>query len=78
MNLLTISEVAERLNCSVANVYALIQQGKLRRVPVGAGGKGYRISESALSLFLSQSELEQPIEQTRPIRSQRKLKYLNL
>jgi excisionase family DNA binding protein len=52
--MLRLSQVAERLNCSLSNVYALVEQGKLHAVSVGANGKGYRVSETELELFLSE------------------------
>lgn len=52
--MLRLREVAERLNCSLSNVYALIEQGRLATVSVGAGGKGYRVAEAELQRFLAE------------------------
>jgi excisionase family DNA binding protein len=48
--LLTVNETAQRLGCSTANVYALIQSGELPVVPVGRR-KGYRIDIRDLAQF---------------------------
>ena len=74
--MLTLREVAERLNCSLANVYALIEAGKLSAVCVGARGKGYRVSESALGVFLAENRVETAEEPPKAPRL--KLKHLKL
>jgi len=48
---LTISIVAQRLECSVSNVYNLINSGQLVRTKVGAK-KGYRVYESDLDAYI--------------------------
>jgi excisionase family DNA binding protein len=50
--MLRLSQVAERLNCSVANCYSLIAANKLPAVSVGAGGKGLRVTEEDLQAFI--------------------------
>ncbi len=57
-------EVAERLNCSLQNVYSLIERGDLGAFRIGANGKGYRVSEAQLEAFLSKRE-EHPGRETR-------------
>jgi excisionase family DNA binding protein len=52
--MLRLTEVAERLNCSLSNVYNLIESGKLPIVPTGARGKGYRVTETDLQAFIEQ------------------------
>ncbi len=47
---LPISVVAQRLECSVSNVYNLINSGKLPRTKVGAK-KGYRVYEADLKAY---------------------------
>lgn len=54
-NVLKISEVAQRLNCSIANVYALRDAGRLVFVSTGANGKGFRVEESELERFIRES-----------------------
>jgi predicted DNA-binding transcriptional regulator AlpA len=50
--LLKLSEVAEILSCSLANCYALCDCGDLPAIPVGANGKGLRVSEDDLREFI--------------------------
>ncbi len=50
--MLKLSDVAVRLNCSVQNVYSLVETGKLASFRIGATGKGYRVSEDQLRAFL--------------------------
>ena len=50
--MLTLREVSERLGCSLANIYALKDQGVLPVVAVGAGGKGFRVREDDLASFI--------------------------
>lgn len=47
-----LTEVAARLNCSLANVYALKDAGLLVCVATGANGKGLRVEEEELERFL--------------------------
>ena len=53
--MLKLSQVAERLNCSLSNVYNLVTSGRLMVTPTGAGGKGYRVAEDELQRFLEES-----------------------
>lgn len=50
--LLTVSEVAAYLGCSVGNVYALIDAGELPVIAVGKS-RGYRIDPRDLDEFLN-------------------------
>jgi excisionase family DNA binding protein len=50
--MLRLSQVAERLNVSVSTVYALASSGKLPVIATGAGGRGYRVTESDLQAFI--------------------------
>jgi excisionase family DNA binding protein len=52
--MLKLSQVADRLNCSLSNVYNLVASGKLTVTPTGAGGKGYRVAEAELQRFLDE------------------------
>lgn len=52
MTLLTVSQVAERLQCSIANVYSLIEKKELGAFKVGANGGGLRVSDVMLEAFL--------------------------
>ena len=53
--MLKVSEVAERLNCSIANVYALRDAGRLTFVATGATGKGFRVEQTELDRFIRDS-----------------------
>jgi excisionase family DNA binding protein len=53
--LMTVSEVARRLRCSLSNAHALISSGKLTAYRVGAGGGGLRVTEQQLQQFLERS-----------------------
>lgn len=50
--MLRLSQVAERLNTSLSNVYALKDSGRLPVVSAGAGGKGFRVLEADLENFI--------------------------
>lgn len=55
--MLKLRQVAQRLNCSLSNVYALVESGELAHTPIGAGGKGIRVSEDQFKTFLAQRRL---------------------
>lgn len=73
--LVTVREAAERLACSPANVYALIESGELAVVPVGRR-KGYRIDLRDLDTFVRERKFkfETPAPKAQPVR----LKHLRL
>jgi excisionase family DNA binding protein len=54
MEMLKVSQVAERLNCSISTVYSLVESGKLghHRCP------GIRVSDEQLASFLDGTEQE--------------------
>ena len=74
--MLRLAQVAQRLNTSLSNVYALKDSGKLPVVSAGAGGKGYRVTEADLAAFIEESRKgRQPVawpEKSKPV----KLKHL--
>jgi excisionase family DNA binding protein len=53
--LLTLDEVAERLNVNVETVRRWIRNGEITFIDLG-GRAGYRVSESALEKFLRDRE----------------------
>jgi excisionase family DNA binding protein len=55
-SLLTVAEVAERLRCSISNVYNLVAQGRLKCYRVGAGNAGLRFADDHIRDFLKMSE----------------------
>jgi excisionase family DNA binding protein len=52
--LLKLNEVSQRLNCSLSNVYSLVQSGRLAVISTGATGKGFRVSEDELLRFIKE------------------------
>lgn len=50
--MLRLREVAERLGCSISNVYALKDAGLLAVIRTGAGGKGFVVEEAELERFI--------------------------
>ena len=54
MNLLTVEQVAERLNVSRGCVYSLIQSGKLSCVRIGVGRGVIRVDADDLMAFVDQ------------------------
>ena len=50
--MLKLVKVAERLGCSLSNVYSLKDQGLLAVVTTGAGGKGFRVAPEELERFI--------------------------
>src|SRR5262245_59207602 len=66
MALLTIKQVAERLNVCPATVYDLCARRKLRHVRIGGSGRGtIRIDEADLEAFLASAAV-QPDEPAAP------------
>lgn len=63
--LLTITETAACLGCSEANVYALINAGKLPYVPVGKR-KGYRVSVEDVQTFIEARKVQKQPTETKP------------
>ena len=63
--LLTITETAECLGCYEANVYALIDAGKLPYVPVGKR-KGYRVSLDDVRTFIEARKVQKQPTETKP------------
>jgi excisionase family DNA binding protein len=66
MTLFTVSEVAERLKCSIANVYSLVEKKELGAFKVGANGGGLRVSDAMLEAFL-ESRREHPGKDASPV-----------
>lgn len=56
-SLLTVSEVAERLNCSEASVYENIAKKKLGAFRTGPNGGGLRVSVLQLKAFLEERRI---------------------
>jgi excisionase family DNA binding protein len=54
--LLTVTEVAKRLNCSESFVYRILASGELRHFTLGRGQGGKRVSEEHLQEYLAEKE----------------------
>jgi excisionase family DNA binding protein len=52
--LYTANEAADRLRCSPANVYALLDTGELAVTRTGAGRKGLKVKGSSIIAFLEE------------------------
>lgn len=50
--MLTVGQVAERLNVSLGTIYAACQSGRLRHYRIGRGRGAIRITEEDLQLFV--------------------------
>ena len=50
--MLRLAEVAKRLNCSLSNIYNLVDSGRLPVIATGAGGRGLRVTEEDLQAFI--------------------------
>ena len=73
--MLKVSQVAERLNCSISTVYSLVESGKLghHRCP------GIRVSEGQLTAFLEGTKQEQgPVSLTRSTGPRPRLKHITI
>jgi excisionase family DNA binding protein len=51
---LTLADVAEQLNISAAQAYALVRNGELRAIKVGGRGQ-WRVESAELERFISQA-----------------------
>jgi excisionase family DNA binding protein len=49
---LTLADVAELLNTSVAQVYAMVRRGELDAIKIGGRGQ-WRVSEEALEVYIA-------------------------
>lgn len=54
--LMTVAEVAKRLQCSESFVYQLLSSGELKHYGLGQGQGGKRISEEQLEEYLASRE----------------------
>ena len=59
------TEVAERLSCSLQNVYDIIHAGLLPAFRVGADGGGIRVAEEDLQEFIESRKTAKPLESRR-------------
>ena len=74
-HLMSVRDVADRLGCSHANVYGLINRGLLPVICVGRS-KGYRIDPNDLEAFLRQRKVQ--YETAEPAAPRPHLKHIRL
>ena len=55
---LNIKEVMERIGCSKSSAYNLINEGKLPSITIFDSGKGVRVYEADVEIYLKNRELE--------------------
>jgi len=73
--MLKVSQVAERLNCSISTVYSLVESGKLghHRCP------GIRVGEEQLAAFLEGTKKERgPVALSRSTGHRPRLKHITI
>jgi excisionase family DNA binding protein len=75
--MMTVQDVALRLNCAASTVYLLVESGKLEAFRIGPNGGGIRVSEEQLQQYLDDCR---SVPATRAIRrrSRPKLKHIKL
>ena len=77
MALLKVPQVADRLNCSQATAYALIESGQLPAVKIGAGGGGVRVTEQDLDSFIESRRIV-PLPTPQVRKPKPKLQHISL
>ena len=75
--MMTVKQASERLNVSVATVYALVSAGKLACHRVGVGRGRIRITESDIDAYLSLCR-QDTIAASPPRTTPRKLKHIRI
>lgn len=75
-SLLTVKQVAVRLGCSQANVYALLDSGELPFVSIGTA-KGYRVDPADLQEFIDARKVRKSAG-VKGKRSRPRLRHLRL
>ncbi len=80
MGLLTIKQVADRLQLSVSSVYDLCARRKLAHVRLGVGRGAIRIDEQALDDFIKQATVqpEEPVAPQPAMKKTRVTGFTNL
>lgn len=77
--LMTVNQVAERLQVSPLFVYRLLASGRLKHYTLGAKQGGKRISEAHLTEYLEGAERGEPAEEApKARRRKREFKHLSL
>ena len=60
MNLLPPGKAAERIGCSRAHIYSLVEAGRLKRYFIGREGGTLRVSDEDVDRFIAESEAPLP------------------
>jgi len=76
--LLTVKDVATRLNVSQSCIYQLVESGRIIHHRIGLGRGAIRFTEANLESFLSDSKHHTSVEQAKPRPARQKLKHLEL
>ena len=78
--MLTVKDVAERLNIAPSTVYSLLSQNKLRCYRIGLGRGTIRVSEDDLSVFLAGTASGVATDETMPAaaRTRQKLRHITV
>lgn len=58
--LMKVADVAERLNCSISNIYAIVASGELQAFRVGRGNAGLRFNDQQIIDFLRRRQTGEP------------------
>lgn len=76
--LLTVKDVATRLNVSASCIYQLVESGKLSHHRIGLGRGAIRFSDEDIAEFLNQVREATRPQSPRAAPPRRKLKHLKL
>lgn len=76
--LLTVKDVAARLNVSASCVYQLVESGRLSHHRIGLGRGAIRVSEESISEYLDEVRHHASGERPRTTTARPKLKHLKL
>lgn len=76
--MLTVKQVAQRLNVSQSCIYQLVETGKIPHHRIGLGRGAIRFTESNIESFLGDSEHQASGERAKPRPTRQKLKHLEL
>ena len=76
--MLTVKQVAQRLNVSQSCIYQLVETGKIPHHRIGTGRGAIRFSNANIESFLEDSHHQTSGERVKPRPARQKLKHLEL
>lgn len=76
--MLTVKEVAQRLNVSPSCIYQLVETGRISHHRIGLGRGAIRFTEANIAAFLEDSQNRASGEQAKPRPARQRLKHLKL